>query len=244
MKKLILFALSLIVFTSCKKEETPEPSTPTPTPNPNAALYFGDADGVLVGIISITTTSTPIGPFDVEAGLATAFFPSSTGNFTTFSNAGNIAVDGTSLTITNGVYTGGVTATNPTGIDWNSSSTWSVTGQNNTPQFTTQMGTFPGSSWNITSGTPSTTSAYTFTWDRVTNADSVICTIVGGSDVVMKTVAGSATSCVFTAAEMAKIGKGSGLMQLNPYTLNSVTVSGKKIYKIRQVTKSKTITVN
>lgn len=244
MKKLILLALSISVLAACKKEETPAPTTPAPTPNPNTALYFGDADGVLVGIVSITTTSTPIGPFDIEVGLATAFFPSSTGNFTTFSSAGNITVDGSPLTITNGVYTGGVTTTNPTGIDWNSSSTWSVSGQNNTPQFTTQMGTFPGSSWNITSGTPSTTSAYTFTWDRVTNADSIICTIVGASDFVMKTVVGSATSCDFSAAEMAKIGKGSGLIQLNPYTFNSVTVSGKKIYKIRQVAKSKTITVN
>ncbi len=246
MKKYILQAACfLMLFSACKKEETAGPTPTSPAAgNPNTALYYGDADGVLVGTRSVTTTETPIGPFDVVAGLASAFFPSSTGGFATLVNAGEVNVAGAPLTFTSGVYTGGVTTTNPQGIDWTVSTPWTVAGGGGVPAISTTMGDFPSTNWSITSGTPSSTAAYTLSWGSVTGADSITCMLAGGSEAIIKVVPGNATSCQFSAAEMTRAGKGPGLMQINPYKLSSITVSGKKIYRVRQIAKSKTVTIN
>jgi len=246
MKKFSLLVLSFaLVFASCKKEEDANPTPTSPAAgNPNTALYYGDADGVLVGTRTVTTTETPIGPFDVVAGLATAFFPTATGNFAAFANAGTVTVDGDALTYNSGVYTGGVTTANPTGIDWSISTPWEIAGGGGVPAFNTTMGDFPSTTFTITSAAPSSSAAYTMSWGSIVGADSITCMVAGGSEAIIKVVPGNATSCTFSAAEMARAGKGPGLMQLNPYKVSSINQSGKKIYRVRQIAKSKTVTIS
>lgn len=244
-KHLLLAATFLVLFTACKKEETADPTPSSPAAgNPNTALYYGDADGVLVGTRSVTTTETPIGPLDVIVGLASAFFPSATGGFGSLVNAGEVTADNTPLSFTSGVYTGGVSATNPQGISWTLSTPWTVAGGGGVPAISTTMGDFPSTNWSITSNAPSSTAAYTLTWGSVTGADSITCMVAGGSEAIIKVVPGNSTSCQFSAAEMGRAGKGPGLIQINPYKVSSIAVSGKKIYRVRQIAKSKTVTIN
>ncbi len=244
-KSLLLFACCVVLLSSCKKEE--EAPTPAPTPvtgDPNTALYFNDADGVLVSIESVTTTETPIGPIDVPVGLASAFFTNTTGNFTTMANVGTVTVDGQALTNNNNVYTSTISVTNPSGIDWMNGTPWEVAGAGTFPAVSTFAQNFPGSSWAITSAAPSTSAAYVMSWGNVSNADSIICMVVGGSSYVTKTVAGNQTTCNFTAAQMASVGAGTGMIQVTPYQVESNNFNGKKIYRIMEVVKTKTVTIN
>lgn len=247
MKKPILFlAIAAFAFTSCEKEEAAQP-TPTPTPvtgNANSALYFNDADGVLVSIESVTTTETPIGPIDVPVGLASAFFTNTTGDFTTFANVGTVTVDGQAMTNNNNIYTSTLSPTNPSGIDWTNGTPWEVAGAGTFPAVSTFAQNFPGSNFTITSGAPSTSAAYVMNWGTVSNADSIICMVVGSSSFVTKTVAGNEISCNFTAAQMASVGSGSGMLQVTPYQVESNNFNGKKIYRIMEVVKTKTVTIN
>jgi hypothetical protein len=68
--------------------------------------------------------------------------------------------------------------------------------------------------------------------------------VVGGSGYVTKTVAGNQTTCNFTAAQMGTAGSGSGLIQVTPYQIESNNFNGKKIYRIMEVVKTKTVTIN
>lgn len=246
-KSFLFFACLALAASSCKKEETtPTPNTPS-TPvagNANTALYFGDADGVLVSIKSVTTTETPIGPIDVTVGLASAFFTNTTGNFTTFANVGNVSVDGQAMANNNNVYTSNLSPTNPSGIDWANGTPWEIAGSGGFPAISTFAQNFPGSNWTITSAAPSTTADYILSWGNVSNADSVICMISGSSSFITKTVAGNVTTCNFTAAQIASVGAGSGMLQVTPYQVESDNFNGKRIYRIMEVVKTKTVTIN
>lgn len=247
MKNSFLFLVCLaLTVSSCKKEEdapTPTPTTPV-TGNANTALYFNDADGVLVSIQSVTTTSTPIGPIDIPVGLATAFFTNTTGNFTTFSNVGNVTVDGQPMTNNNNVYTSTLSPTAPSGINWTNGTPYVIAGSGSFPAFSTFAQNFPGSNWTILSAAPSTSAAYIMSWGNVSNADSVICMIVGSTSFVTKTVAGNETTCNFTAAQIASVGAGSGMLQVTPYQVESDNFNGKRIYRIMEIVKTKTVTIN
>jgi len=247
MKNSVLFLMCCaLTLTACEKEEvTPTPNAPTPVSgNANTALYFSDADGVLVSIESATTTQTPIGPIDVPVGLASAFFTNTTGDFTTFANVGAVSVDGQAMTNNNNIYISTLSPTSPSGISWTNGTPWEVAGAGSFPRVSTFAQNFPGSSWTINSVAPSTTAAYVLSWSSVSNADSVICMIVGGSSFVTKTVAGNQTTCNFTAAQIASVGAGSGLLQVTPYQVESNNFNGKKIYRIMEVVKTKTVTIN
>jgi len=81
-------------------------------------------------------------------------------------------------------------------------------------------------------------------WGNVSNADSVICMIVGSTSFITKTVAGNETTCNFTSAQIASVGAGSGMLQVTPYQVESDNFNGKRIYRIMEVVKTKTVTIN
>lgn len=241
------FALLLgiaLAFTACKKEDPEPPDTPGgggSNSTPSTAPVFSDADAMVSAIRALSTQSTPIGPVDLVLGIATGVFTADA--FSTFLNVGTVSCNGESLTRqSNNNYTYQPGATNPTGIDLTASNevTWNVAGGSGFEGFTrTIPGPFPIVG-NITSdATVVRANGYTITTASVLSADSVIFTL--GS--LVRTIPGNATSCTFTAAELSGLAAGSSLLQVAPYNSTNEEIGGKRIYFVKQYSRSLSVTV-
>jgi len=240
---LVALALAL-VFTACKKDDPEPPATPGGgggSSTPSTAPFFSDADGLVSAIRVLTTQSTPIGPVDLVLGIATGVF--SNDAFATFQNVGAVSCNGEALTRqSNNNYTYQPSATNPTGIDLTASNevTWNVGGGSGFAAFDrTIPGPFPVAGSISSATTVVRANGYTITTGSVLNADSVVFTL--GS--LVRTIPGNATSCTFTAAELSGLSTGSSLVQVAPYNSTSEVIGGKRIYFVKQYSRSLSVTI-
>jgi hypothetical protein len=242
---MILLAMGLSII-ACKKEDADPPPTPPPTggggsTTPNTTPSFTDADGVLAAVRVFTSQSTPLGPVVITMGVASGTF--SNDGFSTFANVGNITCNGVGLTRqANNNYTFTPSATQPTGIDLTSTNevTWNVSGGAGFSTFERTLGGPYPAVAPISSGeTVVRADGYTLSTTSVLGADSVVFTL--GS--LVRTLPGSATSCTFSDSELAGLNAGTSIAQIVPYISANETIGGKKIYFVKQVSRSRSITI-
>lgn len=246
-EKVVLMTLVSVMalsFAACNKDDNDDTNTNTPTATTIPPIE--NADAIMVGIKTITFINQGGFEFQQPYNTATAAF----GNLQTgaFVDAGTVDVDGNMLEKVDNnayVYTTAPTATNPAGIDFGSSYDWNVTGGSGFAAFshTVSFG-FP-SIGNITSatGTISTATDYTLSIQNVSNADSVIYQIAGGSgnNNILVTKPGNATSHTFSAADLAALGSGPAILQVAAYKLDNDNKGGKTVYFINETVVSEIV---
>ncbi len=245
---LLRFSLVLglaMAFTACKKDDPAPPAAPgggggSNTSTPSTTPNFTDADASLWAVRTFSTQSTPIGPIDIEIGLGVGAFTND--GFASFVNVGDVSLNSVALTRqSNNSYVSQPSQTNPTGVDFGTGVEWNVQGGSGFPAFTRSVTAFPFPTVAaITSAeTVVRANGYTLTTTQVTGADSVIF-LVGS---VSKTLAGNATACTFSAAELAGAGTGASLVQIAPYKYNNEVIGGKRIYFGKEMVRTKSVTI-
>ncbi|WP_343634397.1 hypothetical protein [Fluviicola sp.] len=217
---------SLSVFmSSCKKENIiPEEPTPAPvsTPAGNTTPVPSNADGVMWAIKSSTTMQG----FTIEIGTAVGLFMNGT---TDLVDVGAVSVNSQNLAkASNNAYTFTPGQTMPTGLDFSSSTNWSVAGGSGHAAFTYDASAlaFPTGSAITSGATVTKANGYTLTCSTVSDADSTLF-VIGN---VSKTVAGSSNSCTFTASELSGLSAGTSVAMIVPYKLMQTTINGKNYY--------------
>lgn len=224
----ILFTLLCVTglaLVSCKKENpVPEEPTPTPvnTPTGSTTPTPVGADGVMWAIKS---TSSVQG-FTIEIGTAVGIFMNGTSDLV---NVGNVSVNAQNLSVaSNNAYTFTPGQTMPTGLDFSSSTNWSVAGGNGHAAFTYDASslTFPSGSAITSPATVTKANGYTLTCSTVSGADSTLF-MIGN---VSKTISGSVTSCTFSSAELSGLSTGTSVVMIVPYKLMQTTINGKNYY--------------
>lgn len=243
-----ILILSALALQACNKEDdAPTPAAPggggggNTTNNNSTTPFYTDADAVLAAIRVNTTQTTPVGEFDIIIGGGSAFF--STDQFSTFQNVGNVSCNNEALTRqANNTYVHIPAATAPTGIDLTSSNevTWNVAGGGGFDAFTyIHTGPFPAVG-NITSAnTVVRSNGYTLAATSVAGADSVIF-MVGN---VTRTRPGNTTSHTFSAQDLAGVATGSSLVQVVSYTARPEDINGKRLYFVKETSRSRSVTV-
>jgi len=238
----IMLCLGLIMG-SCSDDDDSEPQTETPTEQESADTYPtpSDADGTCVAVQSASITDTPIGPITTILGTAVAVFTDDL--FSSFISAGTVSCNANELTLNpnNSYVFDQITQTNPTGITYSGDVMWSVTGGNGIASFdhnANNLG-FPSVGAITSSDQIDTTNDYTLTCASVSGADSTLF-LIGGTT---KTLAGSQTSCTFTAAELADVSTGTNIAQVAAYTIAPTDFGDTRIYFVNEMVQSKTVTV-
>ena len=264
-KILFINALALLTmgaFSSCKKEgctddtatnynssatsddgscihEEPTPSAGAPS---GYTPTFNGVFATLVGVKALSTTSTPIGPIDTEIGTAVAVFSEDAA--ASFISAGTVSLDGTNLAAQSNnsyVYTPGTS--NPTGLSFGGTLSWSGTGAA-WPSFnaSTTVG-FPNVT-DISSGNVTMSSNYTLNCGSAVTADSIFFAVYGPNGTAMKVVAGGASSYTFTSAELSAVGAGSGFVQIVGINYDLQNISGRDYYLLNETARTKSVTIN
>lgn len=234
---LLLLILLPLAFASCgdddeqmdDNEEMSDTQFPTPT----------DADAVLVGINTITTTSVAGFSSDLAFGTAVAIFPDGD----EFTTAGSVSVNNQELTrSSNNAYSFSPSLTDPTsvtGIVFNDVAEWEVSGDGDISPFSATASGFPDKATITSATTLDLASDYTFSWNGVSGADSIIASVIGNSSIVMKTVVGNADSATFDSAELSSLGTtDQGILQVAAYTIDRETIAGNNVYLINQTVSS------
>lgn len=236
------FAVSAIVLggflTGCDDDENVSPDTVDTTVYPMPDDAFGH-------LIAIKTFSTvEVGGFttDVEFGTAVAVFPSGG----SFQSAGTITANEEELTKNaNNSYVYIPDFASPsaaTGITFGSEARWSVAGEGSVPAISKTYAGFPSKPVITSATTVDRSAGYTFTWNSISGADSLIATIFSGNgETAMKTIAGSATSASFSSGDLSGLGATDfGFLQVAAYKQMNELVSGQKIYYTNQSATTKT----
>ncbi len=236
---------SVLVISACKKEEdgtsTDSPGGGSGNNTASTTPAFADADGVLAATRAYVVISTPLGPQEIIAGLAAGAF--SNDQFVTRVNVGAVSCNGELLGPQAGnAYAYIPPATSPTGIDLTASNevTWVVGGGSGFSSFTrTIMGPYPATGGINSGSTVVRASGHTLSVDAVVSADSVLFAI----GPVARTLAGNATACTFSAAELSSLAAGSALAQVVAYASASEEIGGKQIYFVKQSLRSQSVSV-
>lgn len=235
-KKIIaLTAISLTLF-ACDKDEdkvTPAASNNSSTQNSSNSISFGDADGTLIAVKSVSNT----GFITITIGTAVGTFYDN-GSLV---DVGAVSVEGTNLTKNgNNSYTATASATNPTGITFSSPINWTVGGANGFNGFTEDVSTnFPSAQSVNSLETVDKSDGYTLSTSSITNSDSVLFSIGN----VTKIKSANTTSCTFTSAELSGLANGTNVASIAPYNFSSKTFSGKKVYFVNEYVVQKTVTI-
>jgi len=260
----IINAITLVsigTFSSCKKEgctdplasnynaaatsddgscETATASTTAP-PSGYTPSYTGTF-ATLVGIKTISTTSTPIGPINTEIGTAVAVFSEDGG--ANFMTAGTVSLDGNNLSAqTNNSYIYTPGQSNPTGLSFGSTQNWSGTGAA-WPSFnaSTSVG-FPTVT-EISSSDVTMSSGYTLNCGSAVNADSIYFSVYGPNGTAMKIIGGGASSYTFSASELSGLGAGSGFVQIVGINYDPQTIGGRSYYILNETARTKSVNIN
>lgn len=262
MKKLLLIMTGLsftFSFVSCRKGGCTDPTATNydvkvtkddgsceyaPTGNPNAPVYtpnFNGTFGTLVALKTITTTSTPIGNVDTGVGTAVAVFSENGGQ--SFLPAGAVSVNSNALTAhENNSYVYMIGASNPTGLNYGNTVSWEGTGAN-WPAFSTSTNQGFSEVSSITSGNPNTSSQYVLSADQITGADSVLFTLIGQNNSIVKILPGTTSSYTFSSSEVSSAGAGTGIVQIVGLKYDLQNIASKDYYLINETVRSKVVTI-
>ncbi len=252
----LAFAAVVVAASSCNKNDsvktTPKTNDTTVTPttsSPSApSPSVGNVDGAFVSlqVATATTTAGYTVNVTVESALATVF--SATGS-STYVDAGAISVNSHSLTKqSNNSYLATVTpGMTTTDLGFSSGSNWSIAGAGSVAGFTyNHTVTFPDFSGTIPeSVTRSSGVTVTFS-GTITNADSVIVMVAQGSNSVLKTFAGTATSGTLTSSDLsvlAAVTDKSAIMEVVPYRVTKTTQGTKTYAFIKEHAFTKSINI-
>lgn len=257
-KSLIVFPAALLLVSSiysCKKSSSSTTPTPTPTPTPTSTTTaptptVGDVDGALVSLKIDVTTSVAGTNYTIttETGLATFF--ASPGNNTSFVDGGAVSVNTFSLDKqTNNSYLKTPAAGSlQTSLNFDDGSNWSVGGNGSVPAFTyNHTAAFPTFTGDIPASISRSAGVTETLGSNVTGADSVIVLIAAGSKSVMHTVAGSAASAAFSAADLAtlpSVSDNSAIMEVVPYRITLKAQGTKNYAFIKERAVVKNININ
>jgi len=252
----LFFGLGL---TSCKKEGCMDSSAtnynPKATTDDGSCEYavnqttapgaftpnFSGEFGALIAIKTITTTSTPIGSMDVEAGTAVAVFSANGGQ--NFLGAGTVNCNSNNLTAqNNNSYVYMINQTQPTGLSFGSTVNWGATG-GDWQSFSGSTSQGFATISDITSGNVALASSYTLQNTTTTNADSILYAVYGPSGSKVVIVAGSNTSHTFSTSDLSGIGTGNGFVQIVGLNYDPQTIGGKNYYFINETVRTKSVTI-
>jgi hypothetical protein len=238
----LLSAMSTVLVSCSKDEETPNQTTPTASTTP----VINDADAVLVALNTVTTTTVLGAPYDVTLGTGVAVFPTTAGG-STYADAGAVTLEGSALDKqTNNSYVYVPSASSATGLDLSGDIDWTVAGAGSIPAFSHTVATsFPTLGViNSDTTTLSTSSDFTLSVASVNNADSVIFQIAGQNGNKLVTMGPGTISHTFTAAEVASVGSGYAVIQVAVYNYEFDMVSGKKVYYINETVRSIVVSID
>ncbi|MCW3128035.1 MAG: hypothetical protein JWO03_3693 [Bacteroidetes bacterium] len=244
-KTFIVLCLGLTcvsTFTACKKSTT----SSTPSNSAPSVSTPSSADGALAAVVVKTTQTVAGYTVPINIGTAAAWF----GSQNSYKDAGNVNVDANGLSKSNNAYIYQPSQTNPTGLSFNNSVAWDVTGNsgNGITAFNfSDNSSFPDVDDISNSGTVSSSGAFTLSATSTPYGDSVIFVVSGSQNHVTFIAPGGTSSHTFTAAEMATVGasgNNTGLLQIAPYRVNHQTINGKSYYFVKETCVSKFVTIN
>lgn len=219
-------------YTTGGTATAPQPFTPN----------FSGEYAALIAIKTITTTSTPIGSVDFEAGTAVAAFSTNSGS--SYVSAGTVSVNTNNLIAqTNNAYVYQITQANPSGISFSSNVDWVGTGST-WNAFNTSSSQGFSTVNSFTAGTVSTGSSYTLTSGSVANADSILYGVYGPNGSKTVIVGGSSTSHTFSASEMSAVGAGTGYVQVVGLNYQKNIIGVQDYWLINETVRTKQVTIN
>ena len=233
-----LFLIVSIGFVSCSKDEEKEPDQPQQS-TPNTLVTVPDADGVLVAIITRSTTDTPIGPMPMDIGTAAAVFYEGTPE--SFLDVGGVEINGSALSKqSNNSYVFMPGMTNPTGLELDDNVSWQVAGGNGYNAFSHSPSIGFPSVGEINSATTVTRSnGYTLSVGNLNGADSALF-MVGG---VTRMMAGNATTVTFSADDLSGLSAGTNVVQVTGIKYQGKNIEGKSIWFVNEKVVTKTATI-
>jgi hypothetical protein len=232
-----------IAFSGCDKAEEII-TDPTPTASNSISFSFADGYGVLVAVKSVSYTTVAGITVPVELNTGVAAFPTSMGS-STFVDAGTVTLNSKSLTKqSNNSYV----YQNLTDLLSFNTINWAVSGSSGVPAIT-YSDDDPIPAYSGYSSLPSSvtrSSGLTIQLgSTIDDADSVYCTVSGGSGYILKRVAGNAAECSFSASELSALGTGTGMIQVVPWSYKTEDFNSKKFYFVLETAYSKIgVTVN
>ncbi|MBS1612369.1 MAG: hypothetical protein JST49_06065 [Bacteroidetes bacterium] len=241
--KMLLPVAMLAVLSGCKKDEDNTPQQPSAV-SPTQTFNYSDAWGLLAGVKTVTSQSTPIGPIDIELGTAVAAFNVSAGS-SEYQDAGTVSCNTKGLTKQTGnSYVFQPSQADVTGIEFNNGSSWNVSGSTNVPAFTASFNQFPSTPTLNSTNDVTLADGYTVSFTSVSGADSVLVILATNNSYAEKRLAGWQNSATFTASDLNGLSASQyGMIQVTPYTWDVRTnlIPGKKVYMVNQVTVTKIV---
>jgi hypothetical protein len=235
-----------VVSVSCNKDDGDSGGDNNAKANETPIPNVPGVDGVLVAINNSVVQNLPfVGEQTTVMGLATAVFFAGSGNQV---NAGSVAVNGNDLSYMSGAYVFTPGFANPMGLEFSGSVSWEVGGGSGIPNFvhTYQAGVPVIGGLNGVNDEVSGELAMSINMNNpATNlqgVDSVMFNLYGPSGEIIVTKAGNARNHTFSAAEVASVGKGQGMVQVAAYRLRIETKSGKDFGFVNQGVFNKFVT--
>lgn len=243
MKKsnILLFALGLLAFSSCdKEEEETEPETasaPSTLAEPN--FNYSDAKGVMSFVNSVTLQELPnvggidLGTQEIQIFTATSVF--SDDNFATYKDAGTITVEGKELSKQENnsyAYTNISDAiTYTANLDWSIGGSTDVTAFDYSPTNPLPSYSTPPTYSELSKGTD-----LSLSFGSISGADSVLFMIATNDKTIQKTYR-SGINQTLLASEMSDLKTGeNAFIQITPYNMTSATINGQLYYFTSQST--------
>jgi hypothetical protein len=224
--------LLAFLFVSCDKkdDETPDNNNQSSTEN----LNFSDSYGVLAAVKSISYQTAGGFTIPVEVNTAVAVFVPSPGA-TTFSSAGNVTINGSSLKkYQNNSY---IYDNLLSPLSFNEVK-WDVSGEGDVPTISKTVNRgFPAfSSYASIPETFSLASGLSVPLgSSISNADSVVVVVAGSKDAKVKIVRAGVANATFSAAELSNLGTGAtGMISITPYNFTIETIAGRKYYFVNE----------
>lgn len=222
-----------VYATDTATNKAPQPGTYTPSYNGTFAT--------LVGIKTISTTSTPIGSVDTEIGTAVAVFSDNGG--TSFLDAGTVSINSNDLSIqSNNSYVFTPSQSQPTGLSLSGNVSWSGTG-NGWPSFSGSTSQDFSNVSEISTSDISTGTNYTLTCAGISNADSVYFGIYGPDGSAYFIAAGGTTSHTFSTADVNSIGSGQGYIQVVGLNYDPQSIGGRAYWFINETVRTKSVDI-
>jgi hypothetical protein len=226
----IVGALASVIISGCTKTSDIIPETTTPTAAAAPTITISDGYGVLAAVRSVSYTTIAGMTIPLEVNTAVAAFTTTMGA-STFVDGGTVTLNSKGLTkSTNNAYVY-QNLTDPLSF---STLSWNVTGSSSVPAISytddrpipdyTGFSSLPATITKSAGVTISLGSA-------VSNADSIYVTVTDYSDHrIFKRLAGNASECVISSAELASFVAGQGMVQVCPWNLKAEDINSKKFY--------------